>query len=90
MTSKYCFSILAALSFLLIFAIGGCGKDPVSSQDEIQTINGDSHVFFGAESSDSIIRFDFGYTPRYSIISHTYWLHNIGNDSLKIIKVNPG
>ncbi|MCP4566643.1 MAG: DUF1573 domain-containing protein [FCB group bacterium] len=90
MTSKYCFSILAALSILLLFAIGGCGKDPVSSQDDIQTINGDSHVFFGAEATDSIVSFDFGYTPQSSKISHIYWLHNTGDDSLNIVNINPG
>lgn len=37
---------------------------------------------------DSI--FDFGFVPQNSKISHIFWLHNTGTDSLKIIKVSPG
>ena len=37
---------------------------------------------------DSI--FDFGFVPQNSKISHKFWLHSTGTDSLKIIKVNPG
>lgn len=34
--------------------------------------------------------FDFGYTPQNSKVSHVFWLHNIGDDSLFIEKVVPG
>jgi hypothetical protein len=34
--------------------------------------------------------FDFGYVPQNSTISHVFWLHSTGDDSLKIIKVSPG
>ncbi len=34
--------------------------------------------------------FDFGYAPQNSTITHVFWLHSIGTDSLKIIKVSPG
>jgi hypothetical protein len=34
--------------------------------------------------------FDFGYVPQNSKISHTFWLHSTGDDSLKILKVVPG
>lgn len=34
--------------------------------------------------------FDFGYVPQHSKISHVFWLHSTGTDSLKIIKVKPG
>jgi hypothetical protein len=34
--------------------------------------------------------FDFGYAPQNSTISHVFWLHSTGTDSLKIIKVSPG
>ena len=34
--------------------------------------------------------FDFGYVPQNSEISHTFWLHSTGDDSLKILKVVPG
>jgi hypothetical protein len=33
---------------------------------------------------------DFGRTPQQSHVSHTFWIKNIGGDTLKIIKVDPG
>ena len=34
--------------------------------------------------------FNFGYVPQNSKISHIFWLHSTGNDSLIIKKVKPG
>jgi hypothetical protein len=34
--------------------------------------------------------FDFGFVPQNVKISHVFWLHSAGTDTLKIIKVNPG
>lgn len=34
--------------------------------------------------------FNFGYVPQNSKISHDFWLHSTGDDSLKILKVVPG
>jgi hypothetical protein len=34
--------------------------------------------------------FDFGYSPQNSAVSHVFWLHSTGDDSLKIVKVTPG
>ena len=34
--------------------------------------------------------FDFGYIPAGDIVSHSYFFHNQGSDSLKILKVQPG
>lgn len=34
--------------------------------------------------------FDFGYAPQNSKVSHIFWLHSTGEDSLKILKVVPG
>lgn len=34
--------------------------------------------------------FDFGYVPQNAKISHVFWLHSAGTDTLKIVKVNPG
>lgn len=34
--------------------------------------------------------FDFGYVPQHSKISHIFWLHSTGTDSLLIDKVRPG
>ena len=34
--------------------------------------------------------FDFGYIPGGEVVSHSYYLHSRGTDSLKILKVQPG
>ncbi|HOP07017.1 MAG TPA: hypothetical protein PLF13_06975 [candidate division Zixibacteria bacterium] len=34
--------------------------------------------------------FDFGYVPQNAKISHTFWLHSSGDDTLKIVSVKPG
>lgn len=34
--------------------------------------------------------FDFGFVPQHSKISHDFWLHSAGTDTLKILKVRPG
>ena len=33
---------------------------------------------------------NFGRTPQQSRISHTFWIKNIGGDTLRIAKVKPG
>lgn len=35
-------------------------------------------------------RFDFGYAPTSSVISHYYLVRNVGTDTLKIERVKPG
>lgn len=35
-------------------------------------------------------KFDFGFVPQQSQISHDFWLKSIGTDTLKILKVVPG
>lgn len=32
----------------------------------------------------------FGYVPEGAIVVHDYWIHNVGGDTLRIIKVTPG
>jgi hypothetical protein len=34
--------------------------------------------------------FNFGFVPQNSKISHKFWLHSLGTDTLKIVKVSPG
>jgi hypothetical protein len=33
--------------------------------------------------------FDFGYVPQHAIVSHEFWLHSTGDDSLRVLKINP-
>ena len=35
-------------------------------------------------------KFDFGFVPQDSKISHVFWIKSVGEDSLKILKVKPG
>jgi hypothetical protein len=34
--------------------------------------------------------FDFGFVPQNSKVAHVFWLHSTGDDTLKIVRVNPG
>lgn len=34
--------------------------------------------------------FNFGWMPSDAYVSHAYWLHSRGQDSLKILSVRPG
>jgi hypothetical protein len=34
--------------------------------------------------------FDFGYVPQNATVSHVFWLHSTGDDTLKILNVKPG
>jgi len=33
---------------------------------------------------------NFGFIPTESTVTHSFYLHNYGTDSLKILKVKPG
>ena len=35
-------------------------------------------------------KFDFGFTPQDSKISHVFWIKSVGEDTLKILNVKPG
>jgi hypothetical protein len=35
-------------------------------------------------------KFNFGFVPQDSKISHVFWIKSVGDDSLKILKVKPG
>ena len=35
-------------------------------------------------------QFDFGFVPQNSKISHVFWIKSVGDDSLKILNINPG
>jgi len=34
--------------------------------------------------------FDFGYVPQNSKVSHIFWIHSTGDDSLKIVNIRTG
>lgn len=35
-------------------------------------------------------KYDFGFVPQDSKISHVFWIKSVGDDSLKILNVKPG
>jgi hypothetical protein len=35
-------------------------------------------------------KFDFGFVPQDSKISHVFWIKSVGEDTLKILNVKPG
>ncbi len=35
-------------------------------------------------------KFDFGFVPQDSKISHVFWIKSVGDDTLKILNVKPG
>jgi hypothetical protein len=35
-------------------------------------------------------KFDFGYVPQDSKVSHVFWIKSVGEDTLKILNVKPG
>jgi hypothetical protein len=34
--------------------------------------------------------FDFGHMPQHAKVSHTYWIDNLGTDTLRIFNIKPG
>lgn len=36
------------------------------------------------------VSFNFGYVPQGASIAHTFWLRNVGGDTLRITDVRPG
>ena len=34
--------------------------------------------------------FNFGFVPQHSKIAHEFWLHSVGDDTLRILRVKPG
>jgi hypothetical protein len=47
-------------------------------------------VLAAPELTIPVTEFNFGYVPQNSKVSHVFWLHSTGDDTLKIIKVKPG
>jgi hypothetical protein len=44
----------------------------------------------GPKAHFSETMWDFGKIPANSVVSHAYWIKNVGTDTLKILKVRPG
>jgi len=44
----------------------------------------------GAEAYFSETTWNFGNIPPNSVVSHSFWIKNVGTDTLKILQVRPG
>ena len=67
---------------LVLFGLFACGNNKAD--------NGSEPVAAGPQMSVADSVFDFGFAPQNSKITHTFWLHSTGTDTLRITRVVPG
>lgn len=67
---------------LVLFGFFACGNN--------QAGNSSKPVAEGPYMSIPDSAFNFGFAPQNSKITHTFWLHSLGTDTLRIIRVAPG
>ena len=73
--------------------LSACSSDPISSDDEgrkVGTVDSTDTVEIGPRLELSEDSFEFGYAPQYSTVSHVFWLHSTGDDTLRILRIAPG
>ncbi len=76
------------LTFVILFltvTIGLAGT-PVNPKSVTSTTNN----YTKGRMSLSENEFDFGVSPQQAYISHSFWLKNVGRDTLEIIQIKPG
>ena len=69
---------------LMSLGLSTCGDNVVSSRRDTDTTK------IGPQLTIPESIFEFGYVPQYSTISHVFWLHSTGDDTLRILKIVPG
>ena len=79
--------LLVMASFLMAGTSPNQAARPNAQQAQLAQQNASKYTG-KMELSDDI--FDFGYLPLGSKVSHTFWLKNIGLDTLEIVNVKPG
>ena len=47
-------------------------------------------VLAGPKLMIPVVHYDLGKVPQNSKVNHTFWIKNIGDDTLKIVQVKPG
>ena len=69
------------LSALLAFSLTTCSDDanPVVSNSPS-----------GPQLTMPESTFVFGFAPQSSMVSHVFWLHSTGGDTLRILQIDPG
>jgi hypothetical protein len=80
-------SFIILVAFLIIISqthlVSGARKSVATPQTP-----GDSSQ--GAKAYFWETTWDFGKIPTNSAVSHTFWIKNVGTDTLKILSVRPG
>lgn len=68
-------TILIVISALLLISVAALGQE----------VKGTGAKLFIDQTT-----FDFGYIPGGETVSHSFFFHSKGTDSLKILKIQPG
>lgn len=67
---------------LVLFGLFACGNN--------QADIGNAPIAEGPQMTIPDSLFDFGFAPQNSKITHIFWLHSSGTDTLRITRVVPG
>jgi hypothetical protein len=91
---------LRAISYKTVFPVfligvlsiwlSTCGNDPVSSSNNSNDNDSIDTVPVGPRLTIPETSFVFGYAPQNSTISHVFWLHSTGDDTLRVDSIKPG
>jgi hypothetical protein len=87
MRIRHWFAGPGALTMVMVL-LTSCGQGPTQSVEG----NGDDPIPTPLQPEMTIAEpsFDFGYCPQNSKVSHVFWLHSTGTDTLNIVQVKPG
>jgi len=81
------FCVIMLVAFVLIVsdpaAVWGARKEQIATQTSGESVEGPRA--FLPETS-----WDFGKIPKNAVVSHGFWIKNLGTDTLKIVSVRPG
>jgi len=77
---SFCFA------FLVLYVSFGIAGTPVKPT----TVSSTTNNYTKGRMQLSETEFDFGVAPQQAYLSHSYWLKNVGRDTLEIIQIRPG
>jgi len=76
-------ALFVSLYVLVAMAVAGTPVQPKSVSTTVGNYT-KGRLFFPETE------FDFGYVPQDVFVSHSFWLVNVGADTLEIIQIKPG
>lgn len=80
-------SITMLVAFVLIVSDPAALWGARKQEDAAATPEGSTE---GPQAYLSETAWDFGKIPKNSVVSHGFWIKNVGTDTLKIMAVRPG